>query len=731
MAADGNEKASEAGQDRPPRRARPPTQRRRASPRLLVPLLFIPLFSWLDVVRFSRHSGDHSLGSSVREEWAAAGSSTPDCKVKSLVVTQLPPVKSEHYNLYLGPSWRKLVDDRREEAYDASSEAVQADLFVACTEQSCDQIDRENCVPLNVTGDATADSQRWKRMLERRSLGQLLCYFAPVPEKRREPYKFAHSLNFLEMEPFVSLMKLGYYDYVLRTDADAVLFPGLLRVRPAGSGLVGRGYYGENVTDRLVRHFAKELMPELGEPHREAHGPGATPSMQSTFYVRADLVPKFASTLLNATRALYEKAFDLGLCKQLERLEFVQEYKRSYHMAEGKYPPVGPKKTWLCMWPFWHKGVSSLYGTRMAVDYVLENVTVTNALDALSTHLSFEDRPVRDVVQSHVLGLKSSVKELFGAQHRVVREPGRPSVPDGILCVAPNETVRTLRSKFLAKGEPAPGDLMLGILDAMETVAYGAHPAPATMYHQIAEFVLRYYREQKGCPWTFREGGFEVLDEGGAKIAVSRESYKWTLREIAWAREQSSSMGKLLAEGEEEEKSLLARLRSHRMNLERLESRAPEMAGLLRRWCGRCAWNKGVTTCNKRRDFLVKKYKLSTIEAMTAVMEQEPLCVLRRKVTNWCGNCTWETTTCDKRKEFLMNTYELTPAEALSFAAELEPACSGGVVAKSKWCGDCSWRGGIGCDKRKDFLMKKYNLNKTHVEETLMEQGYCAGKKER
>ncbi|KAL9186187.1 hypothetical protein ACHAXT_005425 [Thalassiosira profunda] len=456
-------------------------RRRRTPPlRLLVPLLCVALFRVSDVVRFSLRSGQYDApGAASWEEWALTGARPP--KVKTLVVTQLPPVKSEHYNLYLGPSWRRLMEDRRRDTYDTSTERVHADLFIACTQHSCDQIDRQYCNLLNVTGDHSADQMAWTNMLEHRAPGELLCYYAPVPEKTGETYKFAHSLNFLEMEPFVSLMQLNYYEYVLRTDADAVLFSGLLHVKPTGSGMVGHGYYGENVTNHIVRHFAETLLPDLGEPFREAFGPGATPSMQSTLYIRADLVAKFVATLLQATRTLHNEAFERGACKKLEQLEVVQQFKQSYILAEGKKPPVGPKKTWICMWPFWMKGTSSLYATRIAVDYVLENVTVTSALDALSTKLSFGDQPAVDVIQSHVLGLKHNIKESFG--------PG-----DSTICVAPNQTLKGLRSRILASGELGPNHPMLGILDAIETVAYSSTtPVPSTIYHRIAEIVLHHY----------------------------------------------------------------------------------------------------------------------------------------------------------------------------------------------------------------------------------------------
>ena len=72
----------------------------------------------------------------------------------------------------------------------------------------------------------------------------------------KEENKFIHSLQFLDKEPFLSIYES--YDYKLRTDADAILFHGLLYMAPANDGWIGARCYGEEITHHLVKYTAKK-----------------------------------------------------------------------------------------------------------------------------------------------------------------------------------------------------------------------------------------------------------------------------------------------------------------------------------------------------------------------------------------------------------------------------------------------------------------------------------------
>ena len=236
-------------------------------------------------------------------------------KTRTLVTTQLAAVKSDHYTTYLGPSWRRLVEGRKSR----EEESVQPDFFIACVDEACNQLEDEGyCNKLNITDISSS----LKELLRIRKHGELLCYFASVEEKAGEEYVFLHSLNYLEMKAFQSILKLNYYDYVLRTDADAILFPGLLYMSPAGSdGWIGSGFSGVEVTQHLIRHFAKKLMPELGQPLRNVT---ALRSMQSTFYVNTRVLDRFVAVLTNATRTLYSSAFTDRVCATLDKSDLVK-----------------------------------------------------------------------------------------------------------------------------------------------------------------------------------------------------------------------------------------------------------------------------------------------------------------------------------------------------------------------------------------------------------------------
>jgi len=107
-------------------------------------------------------------------------------KVRSLVTSQFANVKTDHYHIYFKPSWRYLLQDRTNIRYSSRREVVQADLFIACVPEVCNQIDQENCFQLETSNNSTHDTAALrKRLIDDRQDGELLCYYAPVEEKKQ------------------------------------------------------------------------------------------------------------------------------------------------------------------------------------------------------------------------------------------------------------------------------------------------------------------------------------------------------------------------------------------------------------------------------------------------------------------------------------------------------------------------------------------------------------------
>lgn len=138
----------------------------------------------------------------------------------------------------------------------------------------------------------------------------------------------------------------------------------------------------------------------------------------------------------------------------------------------------------ICKWPFFHKGVASLYKTRIATDYTLENGTVTSTLDALARVENSVDRPVTEVIQVHLLNTKK-VDEIHA--------------PDINICLDPRETVQKLRLRI---AEENKGKGLTGwsdpLLLAIEALTYNSS-VPATIHHQTAEYFWKVFRTRLGC----------------------------------------------------------------------------------------------------------------------------------------------------------------------------------------------------------------------------------------
>ena len=598
-------------------------------------------------------------------------------KTKTLVTTQLASVKSGHYTTYLGPSWRRLVEGRTS----TEEESVQPDFFIACVDEACHQLEDEGyCKKL----DSTDITSSLTELLGTRKHDELLCYFASVEEKAGEEYVFLHSLNYLEMEAFQSILKLKYYDYVLRTDADAILFPGLLYMTPAGSdGWIGSGFSGVEVTPHLIRHFAKELMPELGEPLRNITALG---SMQSTFYVNTRVLDRFVAVLIKATRTLYNSAFTDRVCADLDKYGFVKK--------------LFVSSASVCLWPSWMKGVSSLYGTRIAADYVLHNATVSDALDAMGTELNSHDRPVRETIQVHLIGLKH-LSEWYP--------------PDVSICNDPDRAVSSTKA-WIEEANKDMGRDSTNILAAMLSIN---RPANATLHREVARYVYEVFRSLHGCnSWTFHNELRDSFRDNSSAVQISEQKYDDIRLEIEWSRrivEEYKNISDAKDKLEREYNELLGNpIISNAYN------DFWYVSLLLHRSCNiflntpveyilseDCVWRKKAT-CSQRLDYLTAQYGITPLQARVSLLEKSPQCMrteskrlsdrqfddlaaeYSRLFNNeslpdifgdFCPGCIINddkvsNTSCEKRKGYFISFWKIHPLLAPANVVYKHPQCA-------------------------------------------------------
>jgi len=289
--------------------------------------------------------------------------------LRSLVVTELA-YTNRHMNQFQAlfyPSW-KLV-----KAIPDTGAKVTVDLMAFCEPKACDIVSKACTeVPQGSVPDAHGHGK---------------CFFQWLSNTYAlAKYSYGLSLYFMTSKEFEKVVTA--YDYVLRSDADALLLPGLRYWVPEFGSAVGHGYMGSDFTHKRLEGIA----PKLGLKHYGIH------SMQSTFYVRAKKVVPFANMLVNLSQHFYEEEFTPILCAEVV------------------------KQGGQCSWTDWYQPVSTLYATDLAANHLLgepefKDLQVTDKLDHCATscwswthrhHGSLVDSPfkAREVGQVHMLDAK-------------------------------------------------------------------------------------------------------------------------------------------------------------------------------------------------------------------------------------------------------------------------------------------------------------------------------------
>mmetsp|Transcript_13782 Transcript_13782/g.37961 ORF Transcript_13782/g.37961 Transcript_13782/m.37961 type:complete len:268 (+) Transcript_13782:137-940(+) len=189
------------------------------------------------------------------------------------------------------------------------------------------------------------------------------------------------------------------YAYVLRSDVDALLMPGLRSWAPEHGSAVGRGYSGQPYTEARLKTIAKDL----GLKHHGIH------NMQSTFYIASTKAVAFSRMLVNLTQYFFDHEFTAERCAEVVR--------------QGG----------ACKWPEWYRQVSSLYATDLAANHLLgepyfDATQVTDRMDHCATGcwswdlhlngaLNATTRAARDIAQVHLLSAKGLLYDQFLIAH--------------------------------------------------------------------------------------------------------------------------------------------------------------------------------------------------------------------------------------------------------------------------------------------------------------------------
>lgn len=382
----------------------------------------------------------------VRAKFAESPSQRP--KARSLVVTEMAntPHHKNQFEAVFFPSWQMISEDPNAGPYVvdlmAFCEVGLAAKSVNGFEDAAAGAGACALVPSVCTELKVGDSPS--------SVGPARCYFQALAADyvTSIPYSFGLSLEFMTSDAFAKAA--SSYDYVMRSDADAVLMPGLRSWVPEYGSAVGQGFAGTDFTYKRLEEVAKRR----GLKHHGVHG------MQSTFFISSKKIVPFARLLVDLSNHFYEEEFTPAICEEVHRLG-------------GK-----------CSWADWYHMVSSLYATDLAANNLLGepdfNVSqVSDKLDHCATScfsqeyhdngdLAASTKKASEVAQVHLLSAKNHLGRRFLVAGSLEEFCQRASetwpglqVPHGDDWGGKEESVNTFFMRVLDRSLPrmCPGDV--------------------------------------------------------------------------------------------------------------------------------------------------------------------------------------------------------------------------------------------------------------------------------
>eukprot|EP00041_Stephanoeca_diplocostata_P027581 m.761641 g.761641 ORF g.761641 m.761641 type:complete len:569 (-) comp23205_c1_seq37:2234-3940(-) len=210
-----------------------------------------------------------------------------------------------------------------------------------------------------------------------------------------QQYRFQHSIEFMLSAEFDKVvLSSGWYDFFVRIDTDSILAPGLLRWAPRSQqAAYGGGYFGDpTLTTGWVRAFAKQ---------HQLRSSNTLQGGQSTTYVPTGTPGKaWTHAFVHATALVHSEGFHPADCAKKER-------DPAWLERQQKYPSDDKP----CQWPWWHRGVSSLYGQLMAMEHVfgaspIRTPRVDFPMGATHSGLADAAADMSEVISIHLLELK-------------------------------------------------------------------------------------------------------------------------------------------------------------------------------------------------------------------------------------------------------------------------------------------------------------------------------------
>ena len=123
-----------------------------------------------------------------------------------------------------------------------------------------------------------------------------------------------------------------------------------------------------------------------------------------------------------------------------------------------------------------------------------------------------------------------------------------------------------------------------------------------------------------------------------------------------------------------------------------------------------------------------KEKELATLAAKKTELEELTQFIdLNAAHAQFCGDCKWKgRVSCEKRKNYLIRTYGTSELNALANLLR-EKQCKKFVEQKElpQFCGDCKWNGGITCEARKTYLIKKYHCSEEEALTSVLNEPKC------
>eukprot|EP01083_Nonionella_stella_P128992 391065_1 len=173
-----------------------------------------------------------------------------------------------------------------------SNDRVTIDLLLFCEPMVCDTLPID-CISMN-------------RLLHNKSIINFKtepakCYYHPLNKSyqhesllsTQRDYPFILSLVFLTQKPFLSIYKM--YDFILRTDMDALIAPLSLVWKPPNNYSFGHSYMSSTFAQRRLEYVARKLHLK----HAKVH------DLHSTFYAHTKKFSAIANMTVNMTEYLY------------------------------------------------------------------------------------------------------------------------------------------------------------------------------------------------------------------------------------------------------------------------------------------------------------------------------------------------------------------------------------------------------------------------------------------